>query len=289
MEKYEHFCILPHELVSACSADMRTAMSHSDLLEFWSRASRSEWYANHPYKGMIASSPSTVMPLRLHGDDCKGFTILSWCPVGREFSNRTLFTLWDHDSVVADIVEAEVASILCWSLHALGTGRWPDCDHLGRPWSKTIWNNSMRATRAGQPLVEGNLRAVLVAWTGDWKFYREMFGLAAHYNASDICFKCMADTRRESLHHFSQFHVNFPRRTEQYFKQADRPMHALPGMHKDVAREDWLHIGPLGTQASANGAALEEFALEGRFGNGLRSRRWKVRLNYQLHVAQMRF
>ena len=129
VEKYAHSWILPHELSAARSADMSTAMSHSDFLDFWSHASSTEWYASHPYKDMIASSPSTVMPLRLHRDDCKGFTILSWCPIGRQFSNRMIFTLWDHDSVVADIVEAEIASILCWSLHALGSGRWPDCDH----------------------------------------------------------------------------------------------------------------------------------------------------------------
>ena len=146
---------------------MSTAMSHSDLLEFWSQASCTAWYASHPYKDMIDSSPSTVMPLRLHGHDCKGFTILSWCPIGRQFSNRILFTLWDHDSVVADILEAEIASILCWSLQSLGSGRWLDCDHRGRPWSKTIWKNSARAARAGQPLCECNLRALLVAWTGD--------------------------------------------------------------------------------------------------------------------------
>ena len=66
-------------------------------------------------------------------------------------------------------------------------------------------------------------------------------------------------------------------------------MHALPGSHKNIAREDWLHIGPLGAQASANGAAIEEFAKEGYFGTGLRSGRWKVRMNFQLHLAQMRF
>ena len=177
-------------------------MSHSDLLEFWSHASSTEWYASHPYKDMIASSPATVMPLRLHGDDCKLFIILSWCPVGRQFSNRIIFTLWDRDNVVADILEAGAASNLCWSLHALGSGRWPDCDHRGRPWSKTIWKNSTRAARAGQPLCEGNLRAVLVAWTGDWKFDREMFGLAEHYNTTEICFRCGASTQRGSLRHF---------------------------------------------------------------------------------------
>ena len=132
VEKYEHGCILPHELFAAlhphgelhCLDD-----NEQSLVDFWEMQRGEDWFESHPHRDIVRRDASHCLPLRLHGDGCKGFEILSWMPLSREFLGRQLFGLFHEDSCTDESMLRTLWKVLAWSSEALAQGRFPACDH----------------------------------------------------------------------------------------------------------------------------------------------------------------
>ena len=64
---------LPHELMWALHthfpSKFHTAFLSSDLSQYWRNMHTEEWFALHPGRTHVLDSPSTAIPLRIHGDD----------------------------------------------------------------------------------------------------------------------------------------------------------------------------------------------------------------------------
>ena len=82
VEHRYHAFVLPHELFSFLAGGQRHKELFNEttgaqgVVNFWNMMQCEEWYAAHPQKLKVEASPERYIPLRLHGDECKGFLVL---------------------------------------------------------------------------------------------------------------------------------------------------------------------------------------------------------------------
>lgn len=170
------------------------ASSSSRCVDFWRRMSTVPYMRNHPTASCSNKWPMTV-PLGMHGDSAP-FTKLDslWClswssllsPSGSPFDNRwvicTLPTPWmTHET------KRQVAQVVAWSICCIGDGRFPDRDHLGRPWPV----GSDRQKRAGSLLATG-VCGMLVDCRADWPHHTDFFDFPAHNSVPEMRWLCHA-------------------------------------------------------------------------------------------------
>ena len=294
VEKYQHACILPHELFALLS---RHGDLHfldgvpQSLADFWDMQRGEDWFESHPHLEIVKRDPTRCLPLRLHGDGCKGFEIISWMVLSRQFLGRHLFGLFHEDSYIDESMYRTLWDILAWSFEALAQGIYPQCDHEGKPWHRP--EDAARASKGGAPLTPDKMRGIYCGTTGDWKWTRYTFGMEQHWQAvkKGVCHRCFVDGSAER--HWTILDVLNPgfimRRLNSDFVLSARPVFAVAGMHLSTIRVDWLHAGILGPQQFATGAALEELCREDLFGKFRQLRGWKPKMNMQLRVAQSKF
>ena len=97
-------------------------------------------------------------------------------PLSREFLGRQLFGLFHEESYTDESTLRTLWKVLAWSFEALAQGRFPACDHEGRPWPEGD-TRAERAKTDGGWLTKDKRRGVYVATTGDWKWTRYTFGM----------------------------------------------------------------------------------------------------------------
>jgi hypothetical protein len=80
---------------------------------------------------------------------------------------------------------------MMWSFNALFEGRWPNIDHLGRPYDP----QSSEGQLAGQylaPARSTGYSAILWSVKGDWDYFSKTLGLKS-YSANAYCDFCEID------------------------------------------------------------------------------------------------
>ena len=191
VEEYQHAAILPHEAFAVMA-------EHSDglelllgpgggdsLAEFWGHMHDEDWLLSHPVAGAIAAGPTKVIPVKLHGDDAKGFLMLSWASMQTRTCHRVLFGVLELSTCPGHMSEDHLWHIMRWSLESLGSGRFPARYHRGRPWEP-----GRRRDRAGQPLNRLGYRGAHATFASDWALPKELFKLSSHYNNTSCCHRC---------------------------------------------------------------------------------------------------
>ena len=180
VERFEHFILAPHEVFAALWNSGQAIFKEHMLndhnpAEYWPHFTSEQWYRDHPYKRVLDESPQLCIPVKVHGDDAKGFYIQSWTSLYTKSFNR--FVIWAHcvERMVELLTEDSADKVMNWSMAAMAEGVWPACDWDGQPFRCTR-ANSYRARRAGQQLA-GGWRAIFSAFVGDQKFFVERFGL----------------------------------------------------------------------------------------------------------------
>ena len=296
VEQYQHACILPHELFAL---QYRHGEIHTldddpqSLARFWDMQHGEDWFESHPHRELVRRDPTSCLPLRLHGDGCKGFEIISWTTLSRQFVGRQLFGLFHEDSYTDESMYRTLWEILAWSFECLAQGRYPERDHEGMAWHGHQDATRARAGLAGKYLTRDKKRGIYVVTTGDWKWTRYTFGMVQSWQTlvKGVCHRCYVDGSAER--HWTMLHDSNPgfirRRLNTDFVRSGRPAFAVAGMHLSTIKIDWLHAGILGPQQFATGAALEELCRENAFGSFRQLRGWKPKMNMQLRVAQSKF
>ena len=202
-----------------------------------------EWFLNHPHKDAILEDPERFIPLRLHGD---GIMIRQWTSTQvREFQRNPIML-----EVLEDANEhtyEALNSIMLWSFNLCAEGKWPNCDHAGRPFTST---DGHRYDNRGLPFA-GGLRGALSQILGDWKWEAECLGLPQNYKKNDMCHDCYCTKKgplsfkdlREDNPGFVMRHKHEDWRAAVEGKIGllkDKPL------HKSMVKSDFMHVGPLG-------------------------------------------
>eukprot|EP00969_Alexandrium_andersonii_P244447 10800940-Alexandrium_andersonii.AAC.1 len=82
VDVYDHTVILPHDIFAAAASRNPEALLGAPdaerLLQFWGAARDQEWFQEHPLKDVALADPARTIPVRVHGDGCKGFVVYSW-------------------------------------------------------------------------------------------------------------------------------------------------------------------------------------------------------------------
>eukprot|EP00959_Pyramimonas_sp_CCMP1952_P062094 1297699-Pyramimonas_sp.AAC.1 len=114
-------------------------------IEYWRTvANREPWFALHPNIEEFLRRPQWCCPLALHGDDvcCKrGLTPLS--ALVQSLSSPVAWAEFDSLYLLACVVLKRLQDdslrflygVIKWSMNCLADGRWPERDHLGRPFA----------------------------------------------------------------------------------------------------------------------------------------------------------
>eukprot|EP00973_Karenia_brevis_P022663 3119209-Karenia_brevis.AAC.1 len=195
--------LLPHEVFhhlyhygGAVFADLFLGGSEHSLMQWWQRAEAvgGEWYDAHPVIQRVP--PSRRVPFGFHGDDATMFTGeqvlgINWGSIvgpGSTLDTRLLFCM----TLVSDLLDdfstlATIYDVLKWSFNALSEGKFPEHDHMGRPFAAADgWRYDMK----GKELAGGYV-GCFAEMRGDWKFLKEALLLPDHYKQNTlICFKC---------------------------------------------------------------------------------------------------
>ena len=158
-----HDIIYPHEMFAAIWESGFDNFRHvflgpdgsSGLVNFWERQSDADWVISHP--GLQGDwNPAHVIPLGVHGD--KGRHIardkilnIAWGSVmstAPTIWSKLLYTILPDDLDVKFKTTEELYAVLVWSFQYLQLGRWPETDHMGKPWAYGTRRNAV----AGKPL-----------------------------------------------------------------------------------------------------------------------------------------
>ena len=150
-ELQDHYCILPHELfASLYSAGASELFDHlftggeQNLLDWWRDAGEvgDSWIRQHP---VVHNTPDPArrIPFGIHGDDAgmrgsESILVVTWGSVairGATLDTRLLFSMLKLREVEKDVTMDQFYEVLRWSLTALSTGRFPEADHLNRPFT----------------------------------------------------------------------------------------------------------------------------------------------------------
>ena len=244
------------------------------LHEFWRRAHGEEWFEHHPAKDEIEGSPGWFIPCRLYGDDApvnnrSGIHVLTVCSAQCRLGpwlSRWLFAVLREDILVPDLSLNVVFKVLKWAFSAMRTGRYPACDHRGRPWPV----ESTRAAQAGTCFA-GGLCFVYVQSIGDMKWEKETFKFEANYSMDDMCHRCTA-SKKDGPCCYTDFRADaawtlHPRTHDEYMRGpgAGNPLCQIDGFHLTTVLPDMMHIVALGTLQVTVASTLRELCESGQW------------------------
>ena len=206
----------------------------------------------------------------------------------REFQRNpiTLEGLEDANEHTYEVLD----SIMLWSFNVCAKGKWPSCNHEGRPFTS---KDGYRYDNRGLPFA-GGLHGALSQILGDWKWEVECLGLPQNYKKNDMCHDCYC-TKNGPLSYKDLREDNpgfLMRRTNEEWQAAvdgkigilkDKPL------HKSMVKRDFMHVSPLGILPEACGPTLEELCNENVFGDVTHSCAWKEVMGMQLKVASQEY
>lgn len=193
--------ILPHELFavmhekSPCTFFKYIVGDQEKINGYWHEM-RGQPFVNN--LGLEERMLSYTIPILWHEDGVetfKNFEVMLW-----SWSNALLrgHSSLDIKNVccflpvqfmVKGTSHQEVVTVIKWSIAALASGRWPERDHLGRPWGNKSW--ATRAQNAGKYLAAG-WRGVPTGWKGDMKQRAAAHKFARNYSSNFCCDLCSA-------------------------------------------------------------------------------------------------
>ena len=287
---------LPHEMFALLHKNypihFHKVFATDNLREWWGHIS-AERRERHPYfdPGRMA----TTVPLRLYGDDIAvaktvHCLVILWTsavafrlPADEAYIPVSSTKLEDTDQRTTEVVY----KVVRWSLEILCKGKWPASDHLGRPWPQGSQRARLGAVGAD---LAGEFRAIIWEICVDWKWLAESIGFKEqrrYLSCREICHKCGAATTGRLSYRGLQYSApcfTELQSTQSFLQAVDSELSKLPGFDvQDTALFDWMHCSPLGIELRANGSALAELILAGRWGQYRGP--WKVRIGIALKRA----
>lgn len=299
--------ILPHELLGALHSRSheefkRRVMGPSNSLgEFWENSRGSEWFESHPFRDDILRSPAESIGLRLHGDDApayhnSGIFVLQCCGCTTKLPSafsRLLVMCIPSSVIIKGVTLEPLLQVLRWSFECMAAGKYPSQDHNGEDFPKT----AERAKQAGLDIA-GAYRFYYAQTVGDWKWLKEEFRMAQHYNATECCFKCRGRKRGGGPLNVYNFALNAgwaadeQKRTHAEFMNTPNKseLTSLLGFHHDTILLDAMHLLCLGVLQHATGGALFTVVWHyGMFATEGEGTTWKQILTKRLQVAYANF
>ena len=103
--------LLPHEVFAFLAENyaddllFNSNLGVKGVTEFWDIAYSQPWFEAHPHRGKVVENSGRCIPIRLHGDDCKGIDCLSWTSTQVRAFTRNPFTCYTTDDATADAHE----------------------------------------------------------------------------------------------------------------------------------------------------------------------------------------
>jgi hypothetical protein len=180
----QHAVLLPHEVfaslytVQDVFSKVCIGPHPDDLVTYWARQASQPWVQNHPAFKDHHLPFQYAVPIGVHAD--KGQHIsrdkvlnIAWgscTSMEPTIWSKMLFTVCPDELLVKGVTDEQLYSVLVWSLHVMLLGKWPEQDHLGRPWP----HGGRRWCMKGKPL-SGLYRGVFSEYRGDWEWSAETF------------------------------------------------------------------------------------------------------------------
>ena len=251
---------------------------HAALEKFWANTAHAPWSRDHPVRDKPHLLPFTV-PITEHGDEglyCKND---GDCVLVRSIHGELTELMSDLTRLLesalpcAIICEGTIEALIAaqeWGWECAYQGIWPVLDHLRRPITEATGRH--RFARRGEFLA-GPYRFAYAGSLGDWKYLKEVWHLADHYNADCCCHKCRAHKKNPALlftdtgpdagwagtvysnDDFWQKHTDIP-----------PPLKRRKGSHVELVRGDVQHTGHLGVTKIINAQCIVDLSNEGFFG-----------------------
>ena len=136
------------------------------------------------------SEPHLFSPLMLFGDECainkernRNILFVEFhsvlCDLPPSLKHLLIFIM-RREWLITKTTEWVGYEVTRWSCDALSAGKFPEVDHAGQP--LTGW----RKQQAGQWLVPGRERGVVVLHVPDWKYAKETFQLQNAYDSANV-------------------------------------------------------------------------------------------------------
>ena len=159
-----HSVLYPHEVFATIWEAGPAVFQHvflgpagkAGLREFWRKQEGEEWVRQHPGFTSYGARRGRAIPFGVHAD--KGQHIkkdkiltISWggvMSVAPTVWSKLLFTVVPDETLIPQVTDERLYSVLVWSCHWLSIGRYPPTDHDGTPWP----HGSRRAANAGKLL-----------------------------------------------------------------------------------------------------------------------------------------
>ena len=151
----------------------------------------------------------------------------------------------------------------------------------------------------GGPAYNGNIRAAMLAFTGDWMWTTDTAHLEQNYKntrfGAPICHRCGATYGGPNS--FTNFDDAAPhwlcvRSNHDYLASPAAglsPISLTPGWHIQSLLPELMHGGPLGYNLVVSGSVLKELCQEARFCERLGAGTWQEKMTLQLHAATASF
>ena len=106
----------------------------AEAVRFWELVRSEPWFATHDLKSVIEDTPECVVPLRMHGDDAKGYMIYSWCSLLNRRFDRMLIASYNCATWHSALGCHRAHEVMMWSFQAIEENCWPKTRHDGSPW-----------------------------------------------------------------------------------------------------------------------------------------------------------
>ena len=310
--RMKHPMLLPHELFATIYTHHRDRFfevlcggSEANIEQFWAEVEGTQKYASLPAR-LVPTHKKRCIPIAIHGDGVpisgigkswsKSAQVFSWCSLlarGSTINTCFLIYLFFWQLIVSSggmDQYQKFTKMLCWSLTALSSGKWPRADAEGRAWEK----GSPQEARAGKPLADGFFCCVYLI-KGDLEFMAKAFGLA-WASSNSPCSLCECNTtntpwtdgRREAAWRNTIWKPGAwaAQRPERHL------IFKLPGVSILSYVPDILHTLHLGTYQYVFGSVLKlltHHILQGRLDDNLERVWMAIKQRYKDYGVSIRF
>lgn len=277
--------ILPHVLFSVLYHDHRDAFDArvrgpvGRREEFWESMRGNPHFASHPVR-LRNNFESLAVPLAIHGDGVPVTGVgKSWSKSLESYNwgsllgvGATLDTTFFMFGIFANMISKTpgadtldvVWRILCWSLHWLCEGVWPNID----PWGRVYDKRTIDGKRALQPLAEGHFACVWVI-RGDLEWFAKSLKLPWFSAAKPCCFCPCTNVEGDAMA-WSEFRNNqyawlaasWSDTTWRIAFPDPHRLFKLEGVSILTVAADWMHSKHLGTDQYCFGSVMHILVYE---------------------------
>ena len=196
---------------------------------------------------------------------------------------RIIFAALPHDLTTTATLH-QLLAVFPWSMQCLFKGLFPSKRHDGEAWNSL---DSDRAKKADQNL---GLKALLCQVRGDWKAFKEVFGLPGwHPGGGPICWRCRAtwDNLVDRGHDSVVFQEDFRLNSMDFLARLALegkplcPIWQSPLFSSSVFKLDWLHVMDKGVGVFFMGGLVQYFCRQRFYGSN-----FEVRAAYLWELIQ---